>query len=1054
MKRNKFALVVVFFALSPIIFLFQNCGKGFQSITAPIEGESLLSSLEPKITVTASPSALINLRSSVIRFSVSGVYSRVTCSFDDGTAAVCNGQYDASAMSDGDHNLKIVVENNGQLVQQTVLRWQVDATKPAVQVNAGPSGVIAVANTSMTFTGTDALSGISRYECAIGANGAFGPCASPRDFSAMTQGTDYVFRVQAVDRAGNVSDVVIRSWRVDLSAPIITISNGPANVSNLRTASFIFSGTDDGVAIANFQCSLGTPAGPGAFAACASPMTYNDVADGSRTFYLQGLDSAGVYSSPTARTWMVDATAPTVSIVSYPTTTTEQTSATFQFNGMDGTGSGIVRYECSLDNAAFTLCTSPLALTGLPVGGRNFRVQAVDNATNTSAIATYNWTIHEPVINPTVSVGYAHSCGIINGALKCWGYNGYGQIGDGTVMTRVSPVTVISSGVTAVSSGNWHTCAIVNGALQCWGSNGRGQIGNGSIANQLSPVTVIASGVTSVAAASDKTCAVASGSLYCWGDGGQDRPTFARISGGVTAVAIGREHTCAVVGGALRCWGLNRNGQLGVPIDSVPFLGQVDPITVIPSGVTAVAAGAYHTCAIVRGALQCWGDGTFHQVGNSFPTFQNPNPLEVISSGVSFVTARKDSTCAVVNGTLRCWGKNDFGQLGNGTYSTQSTPATVIPGGVTSVALGDEHTCALVSGTAQCWGNRDNNRYGQLGSADPGTFPFPKIVNQNAVATPVSGNFHSCIVEGGALRCWGENNYGQVGNGSLVFQPTPVTVIASGVTSVAAASDKTCAIVNTSLQCWGGGGLYGIGNGVDRGYSATPVTIIQSGVTAVSIGLNSGCAIVNGALQCWGDTRFGLITGNGTSGTSAQLTPATVISAGVTGVAVGRYHVCAIVNGGLRCWGNNTDGQIGNGQVNSVVIAPFTTVIASDVTSVSAGLRDTCALSNGALSCWGSGNGTPTTVIQAGVSSFGLGGLHTCAIVNGGIQCWGYNNYGQIGNGTYVDQMGLFTVLASGVTEMTVNNSGACALVSGALQCWGLNMKRVVQILPGPVVGF
>jgi alpha-tubulin suppressor-like RCC1 family protein len=179
--------------------------------------------------------------------------------------------------------------------------------------------------------------------------------------------------------------------------------------------------------------------------------------------------------------------------------------------------------------------------------------------------------------------GYAHSCALKDdGAVWCWGNNSIGQLGDGSLMNRLQPVAVAGLGIAAVSitAGYGHTCALLSdGAIRCWGLNESGQLGDGSVQSSVNPVAVsgVGGSATRVAAGYAHTCAtLSSGGVRCWGSNAHaqlgdgtltDRTTPIGVQGmnaGVTSLAAGGLHTCATRSdGRVWCWGSNQWGQTG-----------------------------------------------------------------------------------------------------------------------------------------------------------------------------------------------------------------------------------------------------------------------------------------------------------------------------------------------------------------------------------------------------------------------------------------------------------------------------------------------------------
>jgi alpha-tubulin suppressor-like RCC1 family protein len=290
--------------------------------------------------------------------------------------------------------------------------------------------------------------------------------------------------------------------------------------------------------------------------------------------------------------------------------------------------------------------------------------------------------------NLTITVGDAHACASVNGDVKCWGHNHYGELGnnhitDSHVLVQVEGLT---SGVTAIDAGGaYHACAVVNGGAQCWGGNAEGQLGNNSTIDSHVPVQVegLTSGVKAIVVGSKHTCALVKGGVQCWGSNnsgelGNNSMTRSFVpvqvhglTSGVTAIAAGSAHNCAVVRGEMKCWGYNGEGQLGN--DSrvrslVPM--QVNGLT---SDVTAIAAGSYHSCAVVNGGAQCWGENLYGALGNNSTTNSRvPVQVQGLISGVTAIAAGGPNTCAVVNGGVQCWGDNHFGQLGNDSTDLNS----------------------------------------------------------------------------------------------------------------------------------------------------------------------------------------------------------------------------------------------------------------------------------------------------------------------------------------------------------------------------------------------
>lgn len=379
--------------------------------------------------------------------------------------------------------------------------------------------------------------------------------------------------------------------------------------------------------------------------------------------------------------------------------------------------------------------------------------------------------------------------------------------------------------------------------------------------------------------------------------------------------------------------------------------------------------------------------GSTFQVQASYKTKSGQQSYTIVVNGqpltVTQVVGGMSYTCAITTlGGAKCWGDNSFGQLGNGTLAASPSPVDVVglTSGVAQLSAGPMGMCAVTTtGAAKCWGS---NQYGQLGTGDNATRTVPTNVANlsSSVAQISAGANASCAVTtSGALFCWGANNNGQLGDGSTTSHATPgvVTGLATGVAHVEVGSDHACALTTSGgVKCWGWNGYGQLGDStlVSR---STPVDVsgLTAGVSRLDSSSSFNCVVTNaGGVKCWGWNAYGNL-GDGT--TVNQPTPVNVygLASGVSDVQASSGTTCALTTtGGVKCWGFNGDGELANGSyANSSIPVSV--------------------------------QGLPAA------TAIGVGYWQVCAkLTDNTLRCWGYNGSGELGDGTTADSMTPVTV--------------------------------------------
>jgi len=340
-----------------------------------------------------------------------------------------------------------------------------------------------------------------------------------------------------------------------------------------------------------------------------------------------------------------------------------------------------------------------------------------------------------------IVAGGNHTCALVDhqhnagfgsypvSTVDCWGDNAYGQLGGGTggagnYSESHTPKLAFSgtNRITNISTGPRDTCAVSYFQLYCWGDNTYGQLGQnpGSLSKTDTPQLISLPGqVTSVSVGTTHICAISSGNSYCWGDNstgqlgtGSSTPsstyTPQQVTAGVagatdgnttaafTDIAAGNGYTCAIINGSVACWGKNTVGQTGSGTSTPLPVYSPTAISGTPGSMqaNAISAGDSHACAVLQGAVYCWGDATGGDIGDSStsgikaPTLINGGDIAVgappanasVNVAAGGDVSSGGTSCSVTNANIYCWGIGTSGQIGNGnTYTIlspfQSTPS-------------------------------------------------------------------------------------------------------------------------------------------------------------------------------------------------------------------------------------------------------------------------------------------------------------------------------------------------------------------------------------------
>jgi alpha-tubulin suppressor-like RCC1 family protein len=698
----------------------------------------------------------------------------------------------------------------------------------------------------------------------------------------------------------------------------------------------------------------------------------------------------------------------------------------------------------------------------------------------------------------TISAGNSHTIAVkTDGTLWGWGYNYYGQLGDGTTINKAVPTQIgTENNWQSASAAYGHTAAIkTDGTLWTWGNNEVGELGDGTYTNKTTPVKIgIASDWQLISAGSAYTIAIkTNGTIWAWGSNYQSQLGDGTRIDKNYPIQIGTDANWKSVSanghygplaiknnGTLWAWGRGGYGQFGDGTFEDKFIP-----TQIGNSVDwlSVSAGSSHTIAIkTNGTLWVTGNDRYGQLGigpnplgleNVFVQVGTNNTWQSVSGGGNHTVAIKK------DGTLWAWGWNSYGQLGDKTNIDKNTPVQI---GITNdweaVSAGDAYTIAFKKdGTLWAWGANNNNQLGNNTTLNQNT---PIQISQNitpsvnigaspagAICDGTNVVFTAVPLNGGASPSyqWKVNGL----NTGTNINSFSTSLLKNGdVVSVVMTSNKSC-LTTASVN--------------SNAVVMSILSALQPPVISINNYILSVQSPVNGPNYQWfyspsSTGPFTLlpdITGVNCRAIKTGYYKATISRAGCNtmesntiycnlntpetcwkSIAAGDNHTTAVkADGTLFTWGRNQYGQLGDASY-TFRYSPVQIGAANNWQTISANLAYTAAIKiDGTLWAWGTGTfgqyGDNTTIILNSPTQIGTatnwhfvsaGTNHSVAIkTNGTLWAWGRNAFGQIGDGTVVNKN--FPVQVGGdIDWQTVSGGGSHSVgvkTNGTLWAWGYN---------------
>ncbi len=381
------------------IFALTGCSKVDFSASTKV---NQLSAPSVSVRILSAPKALDNQVNTAIDFIGSASNGAPIVKYEcqvDTDFFECQPGQSITALNEGPHHFEVkafIAENNGSSDPATH-DWEVDSIAPKVNLLSSPKLITNLSSGTFTFAASDDNgSGIENILCKLEGQPFLSCMDLKRDFMSLTDGKKQ-FSLQAVDKAGNKSDLISYNWLIDTVPPTLAFGQNVAKIINKSDIKFPVVAKDDGSGIDVLKCVLDADATKD----CTADDSFK-FSEGDHKYSVVAFDKAGNKSLPLDHAFLVDSIAPKIILTEFPKNPTSSREAKFVFSASDVGGSGVAKYSCKLDAANFSDCASPQMYAALASGAHAFEVKALDFAGNESESAKWNWMIDNGL--PTIKI--------------------------------------------------------------------------------------------------------------------------------------------------------------------------------------------------------------------------------------------------------------------------------------------------------------------------------------------------------------------------------------------------------------------------------------------------------------------------------------------------------------------------------------------------------------------------------------------------------------------------------------------------------------------------